>query len=83
MGFSMAVCLRRFGQHMPYRYRVPCYQLNTELDRNCDFSSNNNILARFYEFLWRQFWILLGYFYYDRLIGISREFFGSHSELEF
>ena len=51
---------------------------------NCDFSSNNNIWARFYEFLWRPFRILLGYFYYDRLIGISRmSFFGSHSELEF
>ena len=39
---------------------------------DCDFSSNNNIWARFYEFLWRSFWISLGYFYYDRLIGISR-----------
>ena len=39
---------------------------------NCDFSSNNNIWASFYEFLWRPFSILLVYFYYDRLIGISR-----------
>ena len=39
---------------------------------NCDFSSNNNIWARFYEILWPPFRILLGYFYYDRLIGISR-----------
>ena len=39
---------------------------------NCDFSSNNNIWARFYEFLWRPFRILLGYFYYDKLIEISR-----------
>ena len=39
---------------------------------NCDFSSNNNIWARFYEFLWWPFWIWLGYFYYDRLIDISR-----------
>ena len=31
---------------------------------NCDFSSNNNILARF---LWWPFWILLVYFYYNRL----------------
>ena len=30
------------------------------------------------------FEIVLGYFYYDRLIGIfGYEFFGSHSELEF
>ena len=36
---------------------------------NCDFSSNNNIWARF---LWWPFWIWLGYLYYDRLIGISR-----------
>ena len=42
------------------------------LDMNFDFSSNNNIWARFYEFLWRPFWIWLGYFYYDRLIGILR-----------
>ena len=41
-----------------------------KLDMNCDFSSNNNIWARFYEFLWRPFRILLGYFYYDRFIGI-------------
>ena len=41
------------------------------LDWNCDFSSSNNIWARFYEFLWRPLKILLGYFYYDRLIGIS------------
>ena len=39
---------------------------------NCDFSSNNDIWARFYEFLWPPFRILLGYFYYDRLIRISR-----------
>ena len=39
------------------------------LDMNCDFSSNNNFWARF---LWWPFWILLGYFYYDRLIGMSR-----------
>ena len=42
---------------------------------NCDFSSNNNIWARFYEFLWWPYWIWLGYFYYDRLIGISRKSF--------
>ena len=34
-----------------------------ELEGNCDFSSNNNIWARFYEFLWRLFRILLSYFY--------------------
>ena len=28
---------------------------NLELEGNCDFSSNNNIWARFYEFLWRPF----------------------------
>ena len=28
---------------------------NTKLDMNCDFSSNNDILARFYEFLWWPF----------------------------
>ena len=39
---------------------------------NFAFSSNNNIWARFYEFLWWPFWIWLGYFYYDRLIGILR-----------
>ena len=38
---------------------------------NCDFSRNNNIWPRFNEFLWQPFGILLGYFYYDRLIGIS------------
>ena len=43
-----------------------------ELDMNCDFSSNNNIWAGLYEFLWRPFWILLGYFDYDRLTGMSR-----------
>ena len=43
-----------------------------KLDMNCDFPSNNNIWARFYEFLWRPFRILLGYFYYDISIGISR-----------
>ena len=43
-----------------------------KLDMNCDFSSNNNIWARFYEFLWQPFSILMGYFYYDRLIKISR-----------
>ena len=46
-------------------------QLYWQLDMNCEFSSNNNIWARFYEFLWRPFWIWLGYFSYDRLIGIS------------
>ena len=46
-----------------------------KLDINCDFSSNNNIWAWFYEFLWLSFWILLGYFHYDRLIGISRTSF--------
>ena len=49
-----------------------CAALLITLDMNCDFSSNNNICARFYEFFWRPFWIWLGYFYYDRLIGISR-----------
>ena len=39
---------------------------------NCDFSSNDNIWARFYEFLWRPFWIVLGVCYCDKLIGISR-----------
>ena len=37
-------------------------------------SSNNNIWARFNEFSWRPFWILLGFFY-DRLIEISRTSF--------
>ena len=46
-----------------------CLQL--QLEENCDFSSNKIIWARFYEFLWRPFWILLGYFYHDRLTGIS------------
>ena len=26
-----------------------------ELDMNCDFSGNNNIRSRFFEFLWRPF----------------------------
>ena len=53
-------------------YFWPLNETKAKLDMNCDFSSNKNIWARFYEFLWWPFWILLGNFYYDRLIGISR-----------
>ena len=49
-----------------------CVSCQYKLDMYCDFSSNNNIWARFNEFLWRPFRILLGYFFYDRLIEISR-----------
>ena len=49
--------------------------LSIKLDMNCDFSSNNNIWARFSEFLWRPFQILLGYFYHNRFIGILRRRF--------
>ena len=46
-----------------------CLQLQPE--ENCDFSSNKIIWARFYEFLWRPFWILLVYFYHEKLTGVS------------
>ena len=35
------------------------YQIQFELDMNCDFSSNNNIWAWFYEFSWLPFsWVV-------------------------
>ena len=32
-----------------------CCNFVLELDMNCDFSSNNDIWARFYKFLWQPF----------------------------
>ena len=43
------------------------YQLNKKLEGNCDFSSNNNIWARFYEFLWRPFFNFVRLFLVCRL----------------
>ena len=34
-------------------------------------------------FFWQPFWILLGYIYHDRLIGVFIIIFGNHIELEF
>ena len=45
---------------------------NWKLEMNFDFSSNNNIWARFYQLLWPPFRILLGYFNHERSIRISR-----------
>ena len=48
---------------------------------NCDFSSNINNWARFYEFLWWPFWIWLGYFIMTDLLAFRVRVFVSLSEL--
>ena len=47
---------------------------NEQLEGNCDFSSNNNIWAMFYDILAAIF-NFVGSFYYDKLIVISRTSF--------
>ena len=54
-----------------YNYNTTIALQQIELDMNCDFSSNINIWAWFYEFSWRPFWFLFSYFRSNRLIGIS------------